>query len=54
MNTVRLAQARRLWTGNPYVHPQTARENMRRWVASVRWLDEKWVLRQNVAKKEIK
>jgi hypothetical protein len=49
MNTVRLAQSRRLFA-SPYVHPQINRNNARKWIRSLRALGDKWVLLQHVAK----
>jgi hypothetical protein len=42
MNTARLKQGRRLFA-SPYVHPSINRNNVRKWVRSVRRLGDKWV-----------
>lgn len=50
MNTKMLIKARKLWN-NPNASVELNRANMRKWVKSVRFLGENWLLAKPLGRK---
>lgn len=53
MKVNQLARVRRIFDAQKvYVSPEVNRANQRKWVAAVRMLGDKWLLAQNVVRKD--